>query len=70
VTDDSILLAREGAIATLTLNRPDSLNTLDLAMMDALVVNAMALAGDDSVRCIVISGAGRHFMAGGGMPRS
>lgn len=65
MTDDSILLAREGGIATLTLNRPDSLNSLDLAMMDALVVNAMALAADDSVRCIVIRGAGRHFMAGG-----
>ncbi len=65
VTDDSILLARDGAIATLTLNRPDSLNSLDLAMMDALVVNAMALAADGSVRCIVIRGAGRHFMAGG-----
>jgi predicted N-acyltransferase len=60
VTDDSILLAREGGIATLTLNRPDSLQLLDLAMMDALVVNAMALAADDSVRCIVIRGAGRH----------
>jgi len=65
VADDSILLTREGAIATLTLNRPDSLNSLDLAMMDALVGHATALAGDDSVRCIVIRGAGRHFMAGG-----
>ena len=65
MTANSIMLAREGPIATLTLNRPDSLNSLDLAMMDALVVNAIALAADDSVRCIVIRGAGRHFMAGG-----
>ena len=65
MTDDPILLTRDGGIATLTLNRPDSLNSLDLAMMDALVANAIALAGDDSVRCIVIRGAGRHFMAGG-----
>ena len=64
MTDDSILLARDGAIATLTLNRPESLNSLDLAMMDELVVNAMALAADDSVRCVVVRGAGRHFMAG------
>jgi 2-(1,2-epoxy-1,2-dihydrophenyl)acetyl-CoA isomerase len=34
-------------------------------MMDELVVNAMALAADDSVRCVVVRGAGRHFMAGG-----
>jgi 2-(1,2-epoxy-1,2-dihydrophenyl)acetyl-CoA isomerase len=65
MTDESILLARDGGVATLTLNRPDSLNTLDPAMMDALVANALALGGDDSVRCIVIRGAGRHFMAGG-----
>jgi 2-(1,2-epoxy-1,2-dihydrophenyl)acetyl-CoA isomerase len=65
VTDDSILLGRDGAVATLTLNRPDSLNALDLAMMDALAANASALAADDSVRCVVIRGAGRHFMAGG-----
>lgn len=65
MADDSILFAREGAIATLTLNRPDSLNSLDLAMMDALVGHATTLAADDSVRCIVIRGAGRHFMAGG-----
>jgi 2-(1,2-epoxy-1,2-dihydrophenyl)acetyl-CoA isomerase len=65
MTDDSILLARNGGIATLTLNRPDALNSLDLAMMDALVANVSALGGDDSVRCVVIRGAGRHFMAGG-----
>lgn len=65
MTDESIQLARDGAVATLTLNRPDSLNALDLAMMDALVGNATALASDDSVRCVVIRGAGRHFMAGG-----
>ncbi len=65
MTDDPILLARKGSIATLTLNRPESLNALDLAMMDALVGRAVTLAADDSVRCVVIQGAGRHFMAGG-----
>ena len=65
MTDDPILLSRKGPIATLTLNRPESLNALDLAMMDALVGHAVTLAADDSVRCVVIQGAGRHFMAGG-----
>ncbi|MGH8712445.1 MAG: enoyl-CoA hydratase-related protein [Casimicrobiaceae bacterium] len=65
MSDDSILLGLDGAIATLTLNRPDSLNALDLAMMDALAAEASALAADDTVRCVVIRGAGRHFMAGG-----
>jgi 2-(1,2-epoxy-1,2-dihydrophenyl)acetyl-CoA isomerase len=63
--DDPILVSREGPIATLTLHRPDSLNALDLAMMDALVRHAVMLAADGAVRCVVIRGAGRHFMAGG-----
>jgi 2-(1,2-epoxy-1,2-dihydrophenyl)acetyl-CoA isomerase len=58
-------LAREGAIATLRLNRPDSLNTLDFAMMDSLVEHTSTLASDDEVRVVIVRGAGRHFMAGG-----
>ena len=60
-----ILLARDGFVATLTLNRPASLNALDPTMMDALVAHTAALAADTSLRCVVIQGAGRHFMAGG-----
>ena len=60
-----ILLSRDGPVATLTLNRPASLNALDAAMMDALVMHTSALAADDALRCVVIRGAGRHFMAGG-----
>jgi 2-(1,2-epoxy-1,2-dihydrophenyl)acetyl-CoA isomerase len=61
----AIVLARDGAVATLTLNRPAALNALDAAMMDALVAHAAAVAADDTLRCVVIQGAGRHFMAGG-----
>jgi 2-(1,2-epoxy-1,2-dihydrophenyl)acetyl-CoA isomerase len=61
----TLLLDRDGAIATLTLNRPASLNTLDPEMIDALIAHSAALAADDSVRCVIIKGAGRHFMAGG-----
>ncbi len=61
----TLLTARDGPIATLTLNRPDSLNALDLSMIDALVAQTAALAADASVRCVVIKGAGKHFMAGG-----
>jgi 2-(1,2-epoxy-1,2-dihydrophenyl)acetyl-CoA isomerase len=60
-----ILLARDGPVATLTLNRPAALNALDAAMMDALVAQTAAVAADDTLRCVVIRGAGRHFMAGG-----
>ncbi len=62
---DPILLARVGPVATLTLNRPESLNTLDVAMMQALVRHSAALAADATLRCVVVKGAGRHFMAGG-----
>lgn len=61
----SVLVERDGAIATLTLNRPSSLNTLDLTMVDALVAHTAQLAADDGLRCIVLRGAGAHFMAGG-----
>lgn len=62
---DPILLERRGVVATLVLNRPESLNALDLAMMDALVAHTSALSVDESIRCVVIRGAGKHFMAGG-----
>lgn len=60
-----LLVERHGAVATLTLNRPDALNTLDFELMDALVAAAADVAADDSVRVVVLRGAGRHFMAGG-----
>ena len=63
--NDTILASRDGAIATLTLNRPAALNTLDFAMIDALVAQTAALAVDPAVRVVIIGGAGRHFMAGG-----
>jgi 2-(1,2-epoxy-1,2-dihydrophenyl)acetyl-CoA isomerase len=60
-----LLIERDGFVATITLNRPQALNALDPAMMDALVRETAALAGDDRVRCVVVRGAGNHFMAGG-----
>ena len=62
---ESVLLERTGPVATLTLNRPESLNTLDFTMMEALVAHTAALAADATLRCVVVRGAGRHFMAGG-----
>src|SRR3546814_20489776 len=61
---DSILLAREGDIATVTLNRPDKLNAVDLAMWRRLGEVAHALSADDAVRCVVVTGAGKGFGAG------
>ena len=63
--NDTVLLARDGTVATLTLNRPEVLNVLDLAMVEALVVRTAEVAADDALRAIVVQGAGKHFMAGG-----
>ena len=52
------------AVATLTLNRPDSLNALSDAMLDALQDALAAIAGDATVRAVVLRGAGRAFCAG------
>jgi 2-(1,2-epoxy-1,2-dihydrophenyl)acetyl-CoA isomerase len=63
--NDAILLERQGALATLTLNRPDSLNALDFSMMQAFVARTAEIAADPTLRCVVLRGAGAHFMAGG-----
>ena len=63
--NDTVLLARAGPVATLTLNRPDALNVLDEAMVDALIPAAADVAADSGIRVLVVQGAGKHFMAGG-----
>jgi len=60
-----LLLEREGAIATLRFNRPGALNAIDVPLALALRDAVRALAQDASVRCVVLCGAGRGFMAGG-----
>jgi len=62
---DTILLDKQGAVATLTLNRPEVLNALDRTMALELNEAYAELSADDGVRCVVIRGAGRGFMAGG-----
>lgn len=62
---DTLLVERDGPVATLTLNRPESLNVLDFQMMDGIVDAVGDLANDDSLRVVIVRGAGKHFMAGG-----
>jgi enoyl-CoA hydratase len=64
MTDDLVLTANIGAVALLTLNRPDKLNALSPAMLSALA-NTLELAeSDEAVRVIVITGSHRVFAAG------
>ena len=59
-----VLAAEDGAVLTLTLNRPDKLNALTGAMYRDLV-DLLAFAGDsDDVRAVLILGAGKSFSAG------
>lgn len=51
-------------VADVRLNRPDKLNALDLPMFRALVATGERLAGDPSLRAVVLSGEGRGFCAG------
>jgi enoyl-CoA hydratase len=60
----AVLVDRDGAIATVTLNRPEQLNALSDEMMRAVVDALRALDGDRDIRCIVLTGSPRAFAAG------
>jgi len=62
---DTILIDREGAVMTLTLNRPDVLNALNSELAVAFGDATEQAENDPAVRCVVIKGAGKHFCAGG-----
>jgi enoyl-CoA hydratase len=61
---DEVLYGRDGAIARITLNRPDYRNAQNSAMTYALDDAFGRAAADDEVSVIVLSGAGKHFSAG------
>jgi enoyl-CoA hydratase/carnithine racemase len=62
---ESVILARDGAIATLTLNKPERMNALDRAMWVRVGELARALDADESLRCVVLRGAGGKAFAAG-----
>ena len=59
-----ILVERDGAIATVILNRPEKLNALNLDAWQRLAEAMRQLDANDLVRCIVVRGAGKAFAAG------
>lgn len=61
---ETLLYDTDGAIATITLNRPDSLNTIVPPMPDELEAAVHAAVADSGVKVIVLRGAGRAFCAG------
>jgi 2-(1,2-epoxy-1,2-dihydrophenyl)acetyl-CoA isomerase len=66
-TYETLLLERDGGTAVLTLNRPERLNTMSLAMREELYESISALRADPTVRAVIVTGAGGTFCAGGDM---
>jgi len=63
MTDPVLLETRDG-IATVTLNRPEGMNSLDTATKVALRDTLQAVAADEAARCVVLTGTGRAFCVG------
>lgn len=70
MSDSPVLYQVDGAVATITLNRPDVLNALNTALMLALREAVEKAAADAAIRAVVVTGAGRGFSAGADLASS
>lgn len=61
----NVSVERDAGVATVTLNRPDAMNALNMDLKVDLAAAFRSLANDDEVRCVVITGSGKAFCAGG-----
>ena len=61
---ETVLVERRGAVAVVTLNRPDSRNAFDAAMLEELKWAVREVNDDENVRVAVLTGAGKSFSAG------
>ena len=64
MSESLVLVTQTGAVRTLTLNRPQALNSFTTEMHGELLAALDAAACDEAVRCVLITGAGRGFCAG------
>lgn len=62
--NNSVLFEKKGPVAEITLNRPESLNAMNLDLIDGLAVAMKKSAGPD-IRAVILKGNGRCFCAGG-----
>ena len=60
----AVLLDLTDGVATITLNRPDAMNSLDIATKELLLETVRAVADDPAARCVVLTGTGRAFCTG------
>lgn len=63
--EKAVLLTVEAGIATITLNRPKALNSMNDALVDELTDALAQVGADSAVRAVILTGAGRAFCAGG-----
>jgi len=63
--DESLLLTRDGAVATITLNRPSVLNALDAALLERLAAALTEIDADATIRAAIVTGAGERAFAAG-----
>ena len=61
---DTVLLDTSEGVATITLNRPEALNSLTVELKETLLASVQHVAADPTVRAVVLTGAGRGFSAG------
>ena len=61
---ETLLYEEDNGVASITLNRPEKLNSFDSAMHDELYTALGGAADDERIRCIVLRGEGRGFSAG------
>lgn len=62
---ETLTFERDGGVAVITLNRPDAANSLNVPMAEELVKAATHCDSNPDIRCVVFTGAGKMFSAGG-----
>jgi len=67
MTDQTVLFSTTDGVTTITLNRPEVLNALNLSASEALAKAIQSCKDDDNVRPVLLTGAGRGLCAGGDM---
>ena len=67
--NDTVRVDVKDEVASITINRPDSLNAINDDVVTALIDITGALKVSKDIRCVVLTGAGDHFMAGGDVKR-
>jgi len=62
---ENVIVERRGAVVTITLNRPKSFNAMNMGLLNDLLAALAAGAEDETVRAVLLTGAGKAFCAGG-----